>query len=417
MKVTDLLKKMDIFEGLQEQDLDKVAKLLRERKFGEGAVLFHKGDPGDSMYIILSGRVKLWTNDALGREKVLAFFGEGDFFGETGVLLGEPRTASAEASTATRVLVLRKDDFDQLLAWNVGVMREMLKVVARRQTAANQRLAQEAAAERMGAGSGKVFVLFSPRGGAGKSMLAINLGVDLAEQQPDRVAVLDLDLMFGHGALMLNLTAKSSLAAVSPNALRQLDRDSLNYYLLVHDSSLRLLIGATRPEEGESVTADHVKAVVDAMRRMFSLIIVDTGRTFSEPTLAALEVADQVVMVCTPEPTVLRDLKECQRIFQEVLQLPHERFYWLLNQLSSYKGLSKEELERELGITFGVELPYAGELPSQSALQGVPFVAKNPGAPISKAIERAAKDLQQRALEASVGFSRMRAAQAASKPS
>lgn len=415
VKVTDLLRQMDLFEGLTEQDLANIARLLRERTYKEGAVLFRQGDEGDSMLIMLSGRVKLWTTDSLGREKVLAFFGEGDFFGEAAVLTGEKRTATAEAVTPTKVLVLRKDDFDQLVSWNLNVMRQMYKVVAQRQQAVNLRLAQEAAAERAGIGRGRVFVFFSPRGGAGKSCLAVNMGVLLAQKQPDRVAMIDLDLNFGHSFLMLDLTAKSSLAGISPNALRSLDRDSLNYYLLTHDSSLRVLLGALRPEEGEAVTTDHIKAVVEVMKRMFSVVLVDTGRNFTEPTLAIMELADLIVMVVTPEQPVLRDTKECQRIFFEVLGFQANRFYWVLNQLFPYKGVPKEEMERALGIKIDAELPYAADGLSMSVLRGEPYVIKNPSTPYSRALDKIAKDLLQRAEEVSVGFLRQQAAPAGAR--
>jgi CRP-like cAMP-binding protein/MinD-like ATPase involved in chromosome partitioning or flagellar assembly len=409
-KITDLLRGMDIFEGLTGQDLGNIAKLLRQRSIKEGAVLFRQGDPGDSMYIVLSGRVKMWTTDTMGREKVLAFFGDGDFLGEAGVLTGESRNANAEASTSTKVLVLRKDDFDQLLAFNLNVMRQMYKVVAQRQAEANQRLAQEAAAEQAGIGSGRVFAFFSPRGGSGKSSIAVNMGVHVAQQQPDRVALMDLDLTWGHSYLMLDLSAKSSLAGISPAALRQLDKDSINYYLLTHVSSLRVIVGAMRPEDGETVTGDHVKAVADVLKRMFNVILVDTGRNFSEPTLAVLEMADQIVMVATPEATVLRDLKECQRIFFDVLGFPPDRVYWVLNQPFPYRGIGREEMERALGLKFDAEIPYAAEALSMAVLRGEPYVLRNPSAPYTKTLDRISRELQQRALEASVGFRRQQAA-------
>jgi len=135
MKLTEVLHTMDIFEELAPADLDQVAKLLKDRRVSEGSVLFRQGDPGDTMFVVQEGRVKIVTSDSMGREKVLAFYGEGGFFGEMALLTGAPRTATALAATNSRLLEMRKEDFDLLLSANATIMKEMLKVAARRQVA------------------------------------------------------------------------------------------------------------------------------------------------------------------------------------------------------------------------------------------------------------------------------------------
>src|SRR5436190_1839087 len=82
---------------------------------------------------VTAGRVRISTRDSAGRELTLAIFGDGEFFGETGVLTGGPRTADATAEVDSGVLVLRKDEFDEYLAQNPAIMRTMLKVISQRQ--------------------------------------------------------------------------------------------------------------------------------------------------------------------------------------------------------------------------------------------------------------------------------------------
>src|SRR6185437_11493411 len=105
-----------------------------------------QGDPGDALYIVLQGRVRIATTDHFGRERVLAFYGPGEFFGDMAVLTGAPRSASASASTDVRLLQLRKEDFDLLVTTTVGIMRSMMRVMVERQSALNTRLAQEVGA-------------------------------------------------------------------------------------------------------------------------------------------------------------------------------------------------------------------------------------------------------------------------------
>ncbi len=399
-RIVDLLKTLEIFEGLPEAELAKIGKLMRERRFAEDQLLFRQGDPGSALYVITRGRVKISIADQFGREKVLAFLGEGEFFGEMAVLTGAARSASAQASTDLKVLELRKDDFDVLLAGNVEVLKEMLRVVNRRQAVTTQRITQEATAE-LGAPSGLLSVIFSPRGGAGKTTVATNLAVALAQRAPDRVVLVDLDLLFGHQPIMLNLMPRSSLAAITPSALGQLDRESFGYYLATHeDTSLRLLVGALRPEEGELVGGDHVRAVLELLRRQFVHIVVDSPSNFGDPTLVAVEMADRALIVCTPDLPCVRGVCESQRVFHDLLRLPRERFAYVLNRVTPYVGLARSQLEAALGTQVALEIPYGGDGPARAALNGFPLVAGLPGNPTARALLTLADRVHRTAEEA-----------------
>ncbi|MHB0869323.1 MAG: cyclic nucleotide-binding domain-containing protein [Chloroflexota bacterium] len=399
MKSIDLLRSMGIFEQVSEEDLQKIAALLEEKQVNKDAVIFRQGDAGDALYVVLSGRIQGVTSDAVGREKVLGIFSEGQPFGEMALLTGEPRPATMQAVTDARLLVLRKEDFDLFLAHNVQVMLQMMKVVAQRQAAASQR--QAATVEELGqeaeapGPTGKLFTVFSPRGGVGKSTLAVNLAVTLAQQHPDSVALLDLSLTFGHAALFLNLTPKSSLSATNVEALQGMGAgDGLAYYLAVHPtSSLRLLAGATRPEEGETVSGEMAKAAIEQLRRHFAYVVVDTESYFSDPVLAALESSDKILILCSPEISSLRDTRECQRILNDVVHIPGDRILYLLNHLFPFKTMSKEQFEDTLQRELFAELPYGGDVPARAALRGEILVESQPGSNLARVVQRLATQL------------------------
>src|SRR5579859_2198497 len=335
-RVLALLRSMDLFADLPDDELARITRLLKERKLSENEVIFAQGETGDGMYFILQGRVRIATTDQFGRERVLAFYGPGEFFGDMAVLTGDPRSATASASTNVRLLQLRKDDFDMLVATSVGIMRGMLHVVLERQTTMNTRLTHETSASQ-GDVRGQVTVVFSPRGGAGQTVVTTNLAVALAVRTPDRVVILDLDLLFGHVAMLLDLVPRTALAAITPAAIRNLDRDNLAYYMTKHaESSLRVMVGTIRPEESELVTGDHVRAIVEVLRRQFVHVVVDAGSRFSEPCLAALELADQVIVISTPEESALHATQESQRVLRDLLGVPAERIRFLQNQPSPY---------------------------------------------------------------------------------
>src|SRR3954469_1979492 len=96
-RVIELLHSMDPFAELDETELVKIARLLREQKFAENDLIFDQGAAGDALYVVLQGRVRIATTDTFGRERVLAFSGPGEFFGDMAVLTGAPRSANATA--------------------------------------------------------------------------------------------------------------------------------------------------------------------------------------------------------------------------------------------------------------------------------------------------------------------------------
>lgn len=445
MRNVDLLKSMDIFAQLAEDDLQKIAGLLREKRVTKDTILFRQGDAGDALYVVLSGRIKYSATDSAGQENILGVFSEGNYFGEMAVLTGEPRPATARAVTDTRMLMLRKDDFDSFLTSNVPVMLQMMKIITQRQAAGGQRPAPAQAPEpaippsfaappptyspkpSMSTGgfgvptapfvppgftvpadlpppTGRVFTIFSPKGGVGKSTLAVNLAVALARAHPESVALVDLSLVFGHGMLLLNLEPRSSLASTSAAALRQMNlQEGLSHYLSVHPSStLRVLAGSMRPEEGEMVSGEVVKVGLEQLCRYFAYVVVDTGSYFWDPILAALEAADKILLICSPEISVVRDMRECQRILNDVVHITRDRILYVMNYLFPFKMLSRQQFESSLEQQIHVELPYGGDVAAKAALRGEAFVETQSGSPLARSIERLAAQLVAETAKAGV---------------
>lgn len=384
---------MDIFEALPSEELETIAQLLRERRLAEAEVLCRQGDPGDALFIVTGGRIRLSTTDPSGNEKVLTYFTDGQFFGEMSLLTGAPRSATATAESDSQLLVLDKNAFDDLLASHAQIMREMLKVVSQRTLQTNQQLLADEPGNAVTVGAGRVYAVFSPRGGAGKTTLAVNMAAQHALEQPERTALLDLSLTFGHAAALLDLEPETSLAAVPAESLSDFDRRTLGQYLVEHSTSLQLLVAGTRPEEGELVTAAHVRAALGTMKRQFSATFVDCGSSFDEPTIAALEMADVVVVVCTPELNTLRDVRECQRVFGEIIRLDMKRICFVFNHNQPFAVLGREQFEQALEQPMNFELPHAGESAYKAANRGEPLVMANSGSPYSKAIERMRRTL------------------------
>src|SRR5207302_7042990 len=182
---------------------------------------------------------------------------------------------------------------------------------------------------------------------------------------------------------------------------RSMDRESFEFYLTTHgDTSLRVLSAVLRPEDGELITAEHVRALLELLRRHFVYVIVDLGRSFSEVNLAAIEVADNIVIVCTPDRVGIRAVSETQRIFRELLRLPGDPLQYVLNHPSPYTSMAPEELEHSLRARFVGSIPFGGDAPGRAALEGRPIVTRWPSSAVSKSILSMAVRFEQQAREA-----------------
>lgn len=110
-----VLAKVPLFKYLSQRDLDALAARARVQQFAAGSIIFQKDDPGQSLYVILEGLVKIYLSSEEGQEVLLVILQEGEFFGELALLDGAPRSASAVAMDPTSVLTVFRDDFERFI--------------------------------------------------------------------------------------------------------------------------------------------------------------------------------------------------------------------------------------------------------------------------------------------------------------
>jgi CRP-like cAMP-binding protein/rhodanese-related sulfurtransferase len=111
----DILAKSSVFKDLPREVLEAIAQAVESLMVPGHTIIFREGDPGDSLYIISSGSVRIFRKDQAGMEMDLAFAGPGKNFGEMALLTGESRTANVETIEETHLMVLTKDNFERLM--------------------------------------------------------------------------------------------------------------------------------------------------------------------------------------------------------------------------------------------------------------------------------------------------------------
>jgi cAMP-dependent protein kinase regulator len=115
--------KSPLFEVLTNEERQAIVREMEIESHDEGSVIITEGEPGTSMYLIVSGEVKVYTRGGNAGSVYLAKLGEGDFFGEVSVLTGKPRTATITASQRTELLRLDKEKLDATLVRYPGIRK------------------------------------------------------------------------------------------------------------------------------------------------------------------------------------------------------------------------------------------------------------------------------------------------------
>ena len=137
----EVLARSGIFQGVDPESAESLAKDMDTIEARKGEVIFNEGEPGDSLYIILSGKVKLGRRAADGRQNLVAIMGPSDMMGELSLFDPGPRTATATAVTDARVARLRKQALRPWLTNRPEIAEQLLRVLARRLRRTNDSLA------------------------------------------------------------------------------------------------------------------------------------------------------------------------------------------------------------------------------------------------------------------------------------
>ena len=121
-----------LFRDLEPQVVDKIEALVAERHLGKGEHLFQKGDPGDALYGVISGRMVMCVTGEQGREIILNIIEPGEVFGEIALLDGQPRTADARSMAATSLITIYRRDFIPFLETQPAVSIHFLRLICQR---------------------------------------------------------------------------------------------------------------------------------------------------------------------------------------------------------------------------------------------------------------------------------------------
>jgi MinD-like ATPase involved in chromosome partitioning or flagellar assembly len=231
--------------------------------------------------------------------------------------------------------------------------------------------------------TGHVVAVMAGKGGSGKTITATNLAMALTMQRgEDSVVLVDSDLQFGDVALLLQLEPTRTLVEAVAH-LDELSDARLDGMLLRHESGLRVLAAPLHPASASDVPAKAIVEVVERLRGMYEVIVIDTPPIFDDHLVTVLEGADEVLVVVDMDLPSVKNAK----IALEALRsgrFPMERVRLVVNRANAKARLDLVELERSLGLRVAGSIPSDRLIP-QSVNEGIPVVALSPRSRVARA--------------------------------
>jgi pilus assembly protein CpaE len=236
---------------------------------------------------------------------------------------------------------------------------------------------------------GAIVAVFSPKGGVGRTTIAVNLAV-AAATLGRRVALVDASFQFGDVGVLLNLNPKSKSIGDLAQELDQGELESLDTFMISHSSGVRVLLAPPKPEQAELIGPSAVRKVMERLRQDYDLVIVDCPATFNEPTIAVLDQADTILTLLTLEITSVKNM----RLFIEVaeqLGYGKDKLRLVLNRADSTLGIRVADVEHSIGRKVDHTVVSDGRSVVYALNRGVPFFLSNREAQVSQDILRLAQ--------------------------
>jgi pilus assembly protein CpaE len=229
---------------------------------------------------------------------------------------------------------------------------------------------------------GRIVTIMSPKGGAGKTMTAANVGLQLAMWgDPGRVVIVDADLQFGDICISMQIDPVHTIVEAS-RELEELDEELLRSLLSTHDSGLKVLAAPLEPSLADEVSTQAVVRTLGLLKRMFDYVVVDTAPFLDEPVLSILERSDDVLLVVDMDLPSVKNAKLALDTLK-LIKYPFERMKLVLNRVNSKARLDIGELERSLQLDVQAAIS-SDKLVPRAVNEGEPAVSLYPRSRVAK---------------------------------
>ncbi|MEP7040070.1 MAG: AAA family ATPase [Chloroflexota bacterium] len=224
-------------------------------------------------------------------------------------------------------------------------------------------------------GEGTVVSLFAPKGGVGKTMIAVNMAVAIRQQTGDSVCLMDADVGVGNVTAVLNAPYHGGLAGLADSPPEEWTSEAFESTVTTHEASgVRVLTWGTEPSESERISTDLLVAAVRWARTHHSWVIIDCHPSYDDRTMAMLAASREIFLVVTPEVGPLRNAAQFLGLAREVGL--GDMVKVIVNR--SNHGIAVADIAKTLGMKVSATVVSNGPKAIASANEGTPIIIKFP---------------------------------------
>ncbi len=239
--------------------------------------------------------------------------------------------------------------------------------------------------------SGQVFAVWGPKGGVGRTFLAVNLAVAMATSGRKHVLLMDGCLGFCTADVALDISGQKTIFDLVVDNDEDLDAELIERVVVHHSSGIDVLL-APSVENMLFLAPAHIQRMLTVMRRIYDCIVIDTRPILDETTIAFLDLSDVIVTVCNPEIASLRNL----RIFLDAasrLGYAPEKIRLIINRHDMRGAITHDEIEKVCRLKVFDVISNDHEAVASSINRGQPLVTMQPQRPIVHEIIKLATSL------------------------
>ncbi|MDP4118852.1 MAG: AAA family ATPase [Bacillota bacterium] len=234
----------------------------------------------------------------------------------------------------------------------------------------------------------RVITVFGCKGGIGKTTIAVNLAVVLANMGK-KVAVIDTDLQFGDANVFFDIDSKDTIAELVEDRSSS-DIDTIKRFTYLHYSGVSVLCAPRSPEYAEYVSAKNIETIINTMRPYYDYIIIDTAPTFNDASMTAIESANLVLLVLCMDISTLRNTKTTLNILDSLQQ--KDKVEVVINRTTD-GIITIKDINRILDMQIKNKISFDFKTALTCHNKGVPIVIEAPRTVIAQEIVQLARNV------------------------
>ena len=258
-------------------------------------------------------------------------------------------------------------------------------------TAANRDQNRRNSTQKIASYDSKIVACYSPKGGVGKTTLAVNMAYALATMNK-KIALIDLSLQFGEVGVFLDIAKGDTIADMVEE--HSFELSTIKSYLIRHQSGIQVMLSSSSPEYAELIQPVHVNAILSSLRTEFDYVIVDMGVAFGDCAIAAMETADTILLVVNEEIASLHDAKRSIKVLEALNQ--QDKLKIVVNK-EGISTITVKNVANLLEATPVLVVPYDLKSAMLAVNRGIPMLSCAPNSKASKEIRNYARIMTRRA--------------------